>query len=265
MRRALFLLLIAGTAHAGGTQRPNGISARGVSMGGAWTAWADDATAIWFNPGAMDAIDPHVMIGLEYVIGKRSYTPVDASGSEGTPQKATIASPVPTVGVVGRFSTDGEPSRFTLGLGVWNTFGGRVAYPKTGMPALDVTQDLCIEVNGGASVHISDRFSVGGAFRLGLGFFHVESTMNPFDANLSANGVGVGMTWGALFRPSDNVRVGLTWRSPMRVATKGSGEVVGTGTVDVEHPQNWPQHVSLGLGLRVSEKVKLATQIDWAQ
>src|SRR5688572_2846515 len=115
MKRALALLLVGGTAYAGGTQRPNGISARGVGMGGAWAAWADDPTAIYFNPGALDAVDPQVMVGTEVVLGPRRYTPLNADGSSGEPQTTTIAAPLPTLGVVGRFSEDGEPSRFTLG------------------------------------------------------------------------------------------------------------------------------------------------------
>jgi hypothetical protein len=133
------LLLVASTAHAGGLQRPNAISARGVGMGGAWCAWADDATAIYFNPGALDTVAPHVLVGGELVIGPRSYTPVAADGTRGSAQEATVIAPVPAVGVVGRFSYGDQPSRFTLGLGVWNTFGGKVSYEPTGMPALDAT------------------------------------------------------------------------------------------------------------------------------
>ncbi len=264
MKRALALLLISGTAYAGGTVRPNGISARGVSMGGAWAAWADDPTAIYFNPGALDAMDSQLMLGAEFVVGPRKFTPLEPDGTTGDPQTTTLASPVPSLGVVGRFNDGDEPSRFTLGLGVWNTFGGRVSYPKTGMPAKDVTQDLCVEVNGAVAFHVSDRLSIGAAARLGLGFFHVETTMDPFDAVLSSSGVGIGATIGALFRPSENVRVGLNWRSPMRVSTKGSGTVSGT-RVEVAHDQNWPQMVQLGLGIQTTPQLKLAFQVDWAQ
>jgi long-chain fatty acid transport protein len=266
MKRLAPLLLLAAMsiARAGGVQRPNLISARGVGMGGAWCAWADDATAIYFNPGALDATNPHVHLGGEVVVGPRSYTPVAADGTRGTPQEATAFAPVPALGVVGRFSYEGRPSRFTLGLGVWNTFGGRIRYEKTGMPALDATQDLVIEVNAAAALHISDKLAIGGALRVGIGMFATEATMNPFNADLSASGVGIGMTWGALFRPSDRVRIGLTWRSPLRVNTKGGGVVDGQNH-DIEHRQNWPQQVSLGLGMRVVPRLKLAAQIDWSQ
>ena len=56
-------------------RRPNGISARGVGMGGACHAFADDATAVYFNPGALDDLDSQVMVGGELVYGPRTYTP----------------------------------------------------------------------------------------------------------------------------------------------------------------------------------------------
>ena len=269
MKRVLALLLVSSTAYAGGTVRPNGISARGVGMGGAWVAFADDVTAVYFNPGALDAMPSQFTLGAEFVIGPRKFTPLNPDGTTGEPQKTTISSPVPTLGVVGRFSSDDEPSRFTLGLGVWNTFGGKVAYPKTGMPALDETQDLCIEVDGGASLHISDRLSIGAAARLGLGFFHVATTQKPFDSDLSSNGIGFGLIAGALYRPTDTVRIGLNWRSPLRVSTSGSGIVTQTAGMpmshDVEHDQNWPQQVQLGVGVQTTPSLKLAAQVDWSQ
>lgn len=268
MKRALaiVLLLVASSASAGGLQRPNGISARGTGMGGAWCALADDATAIFFNPGALDAVTPQVHVGGELVVGPRSYTPVAADGTRGAAQKATVVAPVPAAGIVGRFSHDEQPSRFTLGLGVWNTFGGKIRWKRTGMSALDATEDVLLEINGAAAVHISDKLSIGGALRVGIGLFSTEATENPFDASLSASGVGIGMTWGALVRPTDTVRIGVTWRSPLRVTTKGSGTVELGGPPerhDVEHRQNWPQQVLLGVGWQALPRLKLAAQVDW--
>ena len=269
MKSLALVVLGAATAHAGGLGRPNGISARGVGMGGAFTAWADDATAIYFNPAALDAIDPHVMVGGELVLGPRSYTPVADDGTRGPAQEATVVAPVPSAGVVGRFWYDGQPSRFTLGAGLWNTFGGKVSFPVTGQPALDATQDAVIEASAAASVRISDKLAVGGAFRLGYGSFSVDATMDPFNAHLSASGIGVAMGWGALVRPTDTIRIGLTWRSPLRIATSGSGTVevvAGSPThTPVAHDQVWPQQVSLGVGWQAMPALKLAAQLDWTE
>ena len=269
MRRAALAILCAGgVAHAGGLGRPNGISARGVGMGGAWTAFVDDATAVWFNPAALSEIEPQVDVGGELVIGPRTFTPVADDGTRGPAQKATVVAPVPSAGVVGRFWYDGRPSRFTLGAGVWNTYGGKVAFPKTGNPALDSTQDAVVEASAGTSLRISDKLSIGAAFRLGVGLFSVEATKNPYDASLSASGLGVAMAWGFLFRPVESVRIGLAWRAPLRITTTGSGSidsVSGLMQTSVEHHQSWPQSASLGVGVMANPQLKLAAQIDWTQ
>ncbi|MBL0217695.1 MAG: outer membrane protein transport protein [Myxococcales bacterium] len=267
-RTVLALILLEAAAHAGGLGRPNGISARGVGMGGAWTAWVDDATAVWFNPAALSEVDPQVDVGAELVVGPRTFTPVADDGTRGPAQNATVVAPVPSLGVVGRFWYDGQPSRFTLGGGVWNTFGGKVAFPKTGMPALDAVQDAVVEASAGTAVRVSDRLSIGAAFRIGIGLFSVEGTQMPYDASLSAKGLGVAMAWGFLFRPVETVRIGAAWRAPLRITTTGNGTIEGasgTEQVSVEHQQNWPQSASLGVGIAASPALKLAVQLDWTQ
>ncbi len=269
MKRAgLALILASATAHAGGLGRPNNISARGVGMGGAWTAWADDATAVWFNPAALSDVEPQVDVGAEIVIGPRTYTPVADDGTRGTPQKATVVAPVPSAGVVGRFWYNGQPSRFTLAGGVWNTFGGQVAFEKTGMPALDETQDAVVEASAGTAMRISDKLSIGASFRLGVGLFAVKATQMPYDADLKAMGLGVSMAWGFLFKPTDKVRIGAAWRAPLRITTTGDGTVLGASgleQVSVEHEQVWPQSASLGVGIAPTPQLKLAVQVDWFQ
>lgn len=269
LKRALAILLISGTAHAGGTSRPNGISARGVGFGGAFTGIADDPTAVYFNPAGLDALDSQVMVGAEVVYGPRSYTPLLPDGTMGPAQSTAVVAPLPSIGGAIHFSNeDGIPSRFTLGFGVFNTFGGRIKYEKTGAPALDATGDFVIETMVAASYHVSERFAVGAAARVGVGFFNVESTMSPFNADLSANGVGFGATLGAMFKPTDALSIGVAWRSPMRVTTKGEGTIQfnpadAPERHEVRHQQKWPQQASVGVGFQATHLLKLAAQVDW--
>ncbi|MBL9019133.1 MAG: outer membrane protein transport protein [Myxococcales bacterium] len=264
----LATLLLSATAHAGGLGRPNQMSARGVGMGGAWVAFVDDATAVWFNPAAMTEIDPQVQVGAEVVVGPRSYTPVADDGTRGAPQEATVFAPVPALGGVGRFTYNDRPSWFTLGGGVWNTYGGQVSYPKTNMPALDSTQDAVIEAQVGTGLRLSDKFSIGASFRFGIGLFAVQGTRMPYDSDLSASGIGVSHLWSLHFRPTSKVKVGVVWRAPMNLTTTGSGTVDGASgleRVSVEHEQQWPQSAALGVGLQATPELRLATQLDWVQ
>ncbi len=258
------LVLVATSAQAGGLSRPNGISARGVGLGGAFTALADDATALYFNPGALADVEPQADAGGELVVGPRSYTPPG-----GPAQSTTVVAPVPSVGAVGRFTGgDDRPSPLTFGAGVWNTFGGKVDFTKTGQPALDSTQDAALEATAGAALRVSDKLAIGGAIRVGIGLFSLESTMMPFDSSLSASGVGLGGALGAVVKPTDTIRIGVTWRSPLHISTTGSGTVVmpgGPTEEQISHDQHGPQQASLGLAVLPAPAVRLAAQVDWTQ
>jgi len=136
------------------------------------------------------------------------------------------------------------------------------------MPALDSTEEAVVELDAGAALRVSDKLSVGGALRLGLGLFALDATMAPFDASLSANGVGVGMTWGALVSPTDRVRVAAVWRSRLRITTSGDGTIElasGPSQQQVEHVQTWPQEAALGVGWAPRAGLRLAAQVDYTQ
>ena len=265
---AVVLLAAAGSAQAGGLQRPNGISARGTGMGGAWNVWADDGTAVYFNPAALDNAEEEIEVGGEFVYGPRSYTPILDDGTKGLAQKTTVSAPLPVLGVVGRVTNDDQPSRFTIGGAVYNSYGGNVSYKPTGNPALDSTEDAVIEAAVGTSFRVSDRLALGASLRLGIGLFALDATQNPFDAHLSANGVGGSFALGALFKPTDDFRVGVSYRAPMRITTDGTGTVTlpaGETPESVRHDQVWPQSASLALGYRAAPGLKLTVQGDWTQ
>jgi long-chain fatty acid transport protein len=269
---AALALLLPSTAVAGGLARPNNLSARGVSLGGAFVAVADDATAWHFNPAGTAFAEPAVHLGAELVIAPRTYVPVDAAGNRGPAQKPeTPIVPLPALGLAVRVS-----DRVTVGAGVWNTFGGQLEYcadraacqaeHATDMlgGVIDNTQNAVIELVTGASYRVDDTLAVGGAMRVGYGLFKVMTTSRPADSKVSASGVGVGASLGATWRPSPAVTVAASWRSGLSVETTGDG-LIGDVTVPVEHTQTWPQSASLGAAFAAGPDVTISTQLDWTQ
>lgn len=272
-RLGLLLLCVSATAHAGGLERPNQISARGVGLGGAFAGIADDGSAWYFNPAGAAFADDTVMIGGELVYAPRTYTPVDATGTRGADQTANAFSPVPSVGIVLHPRADGVPSRLAFGAGIWNSFGGAITFPNMTdptTPAINSTTDLVIELGAGVAYEVDDTFSIGGAVRMGLGMFGVNANYRPAPtADLSSVGIGVGATLGVMVRPTPKLQLGLTWRSGMNVSTQGSGTVsfvVNTPTtVNVQQVQHWPQQAALGAAVWAAPKLRLAAELDWTQ
>ena len=280
MRRAgqlavgLASLLLASPAGAGGLGRPNVISARAFGQGGAFTAVADDPSALHFNPAGL-AFQPRdgFLVGGELVVNPRRYTPVTDAGGRGEDQRPhNTLNVLPTLGYTTRLPSKGVPSRLALGVGFWNTFGGSLSYDHLDdtTPALDRTQTAILELVPGLAYQVNERLAIGLAFRLGIGLFNIEATKHPADAEFSATGVGAGFTVGLMFRPpiaGDRLTLGLAYRSPITTKTSGEGTLeLISGTpqnVTIEHDQEWPQQASVGLALKVTEKLRVSTQLDW--
>lgn len=262
--KALVPALVAAAAtaaHAGGVERPNAIGARAVGQGGAFVAIADDATAWHWNPGAAALSLPGVTIGAELVIAPRSYVPIDAAGTRGPAQSpSTPVIPAPALGVTARLG-----DRAVAGIGVWNTFGGQLAYAKTGMAAIDESQELLLEIPAGLAYRVTDRLAIGVTARIGVGLFSVVATDKPVSSEIDGSGVGIGVGVGVAWRPHPRLALGAVWRSGLDIDVTGRGQLDLAGGLDLEmvHRQAWPQSAELGAAIAVTQDVRVAVQLDW--
>lgn len=256
------LVLVPHAAEAGGIARPNILSARGLSLGGAFVAVADDATAWHFNPAGTVFAGANVHLGAELVIAPRTFKPLDSSQPEQSPETPIV--PLPALGVVAKVG-----DRVTLGAGAWNTYGGQLTYPDQGLRGvIDHSQNAVFELVGGVGYQVNERVAIGGTVRLGIGLFKVQTTAKPVDSDLSASGVGLGASLGAMWRASEKVTVGASWRSGLDVRTTGDGSLMlpaGPLPVEVVHTQTWPQSASVGSAVAVSPRVMWSVELGWTQ
>jgi long-chain fatty acid transport protein len=259
---ALILGTAAGTASAGGLARPNFLSARGLGLGGAFVAVADDATAWHFNPAGTVFADSSLHIGGELVVAPRTYKPLDPAMPEQSPK--TPVFPLPALGVMTHVG-----DRVVLGGGLWTTYGGALTYPDQGLSGvIDHSQDAVIETVLGAGYRVNERVAIGATVRLGIGLFSVEATEKPVDTNFSSKGLGVGAAFGATWLASEKVTLAASWRSGMAVKTTGTGELMlpqGPLPVNVEHTQTWPQSASVGAAIGLGARARWSVELDWTQ
>lgn len=113
-------------ASAGGISRPNIVGARAVGMGGAYTAVVDDSLAVWHNPAGLARLKTaDIYFGAELAFIIRRYRPPGRDIEEAK----LSPSPLPVVTGGARMLV-GQNSFLSLGVGVYSSFGGSVAFDK---------------------------------------------------------------------------------------------------------------------------------------
>jgi long-chain fatty acid transport protein len=281
-RLALAALLVPSLVHAAGLSRPNIAGPRAIGMGGAFTAVADDVSAVWYNPAGPGFFgDNQVYLGLEVPITQRSYQPDPASplgqaGHTGTINENTTPTPLPMVGLSSRFGFGKtKPTRFALSLLAHLAYGGAISYNQSDVmdpnqmrpKGLISTQILDFEITPALSYQVTDVLSIGAALRIGITGFSVDDSEPAFRATLSNTGVGIGGSLGVLMRPHKMVSIGAVYRTPLSANATGGGPVavagVGSSNKDSSLSITWPQSAGLGIAVQPHWRVIASVQGDW--
>ncbi len=275
---ALATCSLAAPALAGGLARPNPVSARGVGMGAAFTAIADDPTALHYNPAGLANLPRSaVLLGAELVRAPRTYEPdptLDACQTDPSVEVCQDQSPtspvrpVPVLGFASRLHRDGIPSRLAFGVGFWNTYGGQLEFPRfenQAIGAINETQNVTLEIVPGVAYEVNDVLALGLAFRVGVGLFKSNTTAKPSSADLSASGVGAGATVGIMVRPSKRLSIGGVYRTSMTNKLNGEGQLMTPAIldVDVKISQRWPQSAAFGIAYWLTDSLRVSGQVDW--
>jgi long-chain fatty acid transport protein len=139
----------------------------------------------------------------------------------------------------------------------------------------------------GASVAITEKLSLGA----GVGLVYNQNRLHApyiFQSypglqgfktllDLKTDGPGINGTFGLLYRPTENISLGLSYQTPTRIRSKGDANgnagvqldnLFGPGVqpdfhYDAEVQNEFPQLISAGLAWQVQERVRTIVQIDW--
>lgn len=270
-------------AHGAGLARPNVVGARAIGLGGAFTAVADDPTAVWHNPAGTALYGDNVFyLGGELVLTNRSYTPdagspLGQAGITRTLSETTAPTFIPVIGATTRFGFGkSPPTRFAFSIAAYDAYGGSISYDKTqltaGMPAriqgLSSTQILDFELTPTLAYQVSDVLQVGAGLRIGINSFSLTDSESSFAANVSgASGVGIGGILGVMLRPHRLVQIGAVYRTPLSASVSGQGDLsIGSGMPskqDFGLHIDWPQSAALGVTVFPHRRILATVQADW--
>jgi len=224
----LVLLLTASTSFAGGFRLPEA-GAKAMGMGFAFTAQADDPSAIYFNPAGLTQLKgSNVMLGATYLAldgGEFSGTTPLTGGAVVSETQKSLDFIIPNAYFT-RTTNDGYIS---YGIGVFTPFGLGQEYENknTSIFRNQITLiDLqTVVVNPTIAFKINEFLSVGVGIDWMYGKAKLEKTPvasvgNLYNSELKGDGDAWGYNFGILLKPTENFRVGANYRSPFTLKIK---------------------------------------------
>ena len=249
---------------AGGYQVPE-MSIKGMGMGNAYTAVADDASAAWFNPAAM-AFQKSNMItaGADLINPSTKFT---SGGNTDEAKKSIYFVPHAYLG----YKRNDWPVTFGLAINApfgltanWRNSGASFSEAGAGAANITFSEIRMVNLNPSISYKLNNNFSVAA----GITYYNVfEVHLDSFIADHKGDGDG----WGhnlALMYKGDGYNVGLTYRSKVKADISGTatgGVLSGApGTVvGVTTSITFPELVNIGVSFNPTNKWLVSMELDW--
>lgn len=227
----VILVLTAGTSFAGGFRLPEA-GAKAMGMGFAFTAQADDPSAIYFNPAGLTQLEGNnLKLGVTYVRengGEYSGTTPLSGGVSISETQKDLNFYIPNL----FFAHSNRETGFAWGVGVFAPFGlgqeyenRNTSYFRNQITKIDLQTFV---VNPTIAFKVEDRFSVGVGIDFMYGKAKLEKTavvnlgapVNLYNLDLDGDGTAWGYNFGLLFTPTKRLKIGFNYRSSFHLDIK---------------------------------------------
>lgn len=265
-------LILSSSLYGGGFQI-NEHGARAMAMGNAFTALADDASAVYFNPAAITYIEKdQVMAGFSLI-----------------KPEATFRGPFPAVdeykleeqyfNPINLYYITKLNEEFSFGLALNNPYGmgtkwdedwvGRFISVETELKTFFLTPSF--------SFRIYDNLSMG----IGLSYVYADvligkkSSTEPFvgeaDVELTGDdGASYGYTVSMMYKPLDNLSFAATYKSEVNLEFEGEADVDGPSQLspilpkgDISANLDLPANLFLGAAFSPIESINLTADFQY--
>lgn len=271
-----FNLICAGLLIAGGFQ----INLQGqkqAGMGHTGTGLVLDNSCVLFNPGAMSFLDSlrGASVGTSLIFPKTTF--VEAyPGIYSTSTVLHIGTPITFYTAFKLNKLD----KFTFGLGIYNPFGSRLEWPD-GWKGQALIKEIDLKtffIQPTASYKVNDKLGIGVGFVYGTGDFLLSKAIPIQDSlgnyglgKLNGKANGYGFNVGVYYQVNEKLSVGVDYRSQVKVKVKnGSADFTVPAGLANYFPQTTfstqirlPQMLTIGFGYKVSDKLKLALDVNY--
>ncbi len=275
-----FLLSLCNAVEAGNVDT-FGIGAKATALGGAFSAYADDVYAVYYNPAGLTQIEsPTVSVGFEVLnptLKIHDFKAVDGDGTPVLPFGVSFEDTsdnlvVPHAGFATRLFENiyfGIAAYVPYGLHIkWDdevsrnpsAYNGFESYYLRAVVTPTVAVKLTDKLAAGFGVSFG-RSEAGTQRRL---YFPTSPTINGrvIKGDMSDD-FNVSFNVGFLYKPYDNLSVGLTYRSRTYTDFEGTVEVVGIDKVHASTKIDHPEQLQIGVKYQPNKKLTLTADVVW--
>ncbi|MEM6297516.1 MAG: outer membrane protein transport protein [Bacteroidota bacterium] len=255
-------------------------SARTTAMGNTGTGLAYDASAIFFNPGALGFnTQNNIALGASFISADINYIGAGTSNYIAN-NESNLSTPFYL------FGSYGITDKLTAGLGIFTPFGSTVGWEDnwTGEVALDELSLAAFFVQPTLSYKINDQLSIGAGLDIVFGSVNLQRALPFADQNGNllrteldgSTEIGFGFNVGIFYMPNDKLSIGASYKSKVDATIEGgdatfvttpqlaaAGLVPASTTFDATLPL--VANLSIGTSFYPTEKLTISAQFDFVE
>lgn len=225
-------------------------SARGNALGGAMTGRADDPSAIAFNPAGITQIpDSSMMAGLAFIMPGGTLTEIGGD----------------SVGMIDHtfipphfYYTRQLSDRLWFGVGLMTRFGLGTDFPPDwyGRYNSYYANIQSVSINPNLAWKVNDRLSLSVGVEA-LWFEYGARRFIGTDFRLLGDDIGYGWNVGLHYKLDEATRIGLHYRSQVKLTISGTADIQGVGSTDAWGDLTLPEMFMFGISRQVTPKLNV--------
>ena len=237
------------------------------ARGNAFTATADNPSAIFYNPAGITQLSGgNLQLGLYGVTFDSNIKPA-AGGNFDTPDKLQ--------GVPQMYFTYTVPdTRFSFGLGIYSPFGLGTEYQdNTPFRSLATSAKLIyLTINPVVAFKVTKTFSIAAGMTINYGNADFRrGILVPGDQfRFEGDGYACGFTAGVMWQPTEQHSFGVTYRSGAKMELRGNVDITSRTTFLFPSSRekanaifDFPQQVIVGYSYRPVPQWNLEADVNW--
>lgn len=233
-----------------------------MAQGNAFVAQADDPSAIFYNPAGITQLRrPQLYLNTVLSSTNRAY--VSPLGSYTTGKHKVFAIPA-------TYAVLPVTDRLVVGCGVFSPFGLGTTWPPSwaGRYLSTVSHLQTYNVNPVAAFKVLDNLSIAVGFNVLWSKVNIQrrTILGPFTelkSDFEGDGMGWGYNFGLLYEPVQGMKLGLSYRSAIRVNHEGDFKLGWLAPVAGAAAVVYPPSLTGGIAVSYWRPLVLEFDVTW--